>query len=426
MKFIKLFFAMLIIVSCTFTASMAEDSLQSAFKNAKVEGEIRYKYVVKNSNEEGEDAEGSAIGGSFGLKTAPLYGFSLGAMAYTTNKATGSDEPFSTEPKKLTNTSLLYGDSSYTILGQAYLEYKNKNSTLKVGRQYLATPFIDGDDGSIIPNLYEAYMFTNSDISDTKITIGHVSKMSGWDSYGDITTFVSMTQAAGITSSKNGVEQYNKGVSLASVIYYGITDTVLEAWYYKAHDLVDIYYLEGMYDTKIGKFGLTLGVQYWQVHSASKYNQWASGIKEEKVDYSVYGFMSAIDIYDTKLILAYHSTDLKDSLPTIHGKWGGYPEYVFSQEAIVTTYNVSGVQAIKTGLSHDSSYGKFSVHYVIFNSRNEALENSEDVLYVIYGHDIKYINNLSVSLLYEAIRANTDKSKNQDYDYYKASITYTF
>ncbi len=414
-------------ISIFFTTSMAEDSLGTAFKNANVSGEIRYRYIVKKDDVIGGDAKGSAVGGRLGIETASLYGFSVGAIVYTTNKVTGEDNPLSTEPKELTNTHLVDGDNSYTILGQSYLAYKNKNSTFKMGRQYLDTPFIGADDARIIPNLFEAYMFTNSDISDTKITLGHVTKMAGWDSLGgDITTFVPMTQAAGITSSQNGVEQYNRGVSLASIIYSGITDIVLEAWYYKAHDLVDIYYIEGNYDTKISDFSLKFGAQFWHTNSMSKYNQWASGIKEDQIDYSVYGLMSEVDIYDTTLILAYHSMDMRENLPAIHGIWGAYPEYVFAQESFVTAYNVSGVDAIKTGVVYDSNFGEFSIHYVIFNSHDEALENSQNVLDLIYAHDIKYIKNLSVSLLYEGARVNSDSDANKDYDFYKASITYAF
>lgn len=414
-------------VSVLSMASIADDNLEDAFRDAKVSGEIRYKYIVKDDGKLGGDAEGSAVGGSLGVEMAPLYGFSAGAMFYTTNRVTGSDNPLSAEDKQLTNTQLIDGDRSYTILGQSYLVYKNKNTTLKAGRQYLDTPFIGADDARIIPNLFEAYMFTNSDISDTKITIGHVSKMAGWDSLGgDITTFVPMTQAAGITTSQNGVEQYNKGVSLASIIYSGITDTVLEAWYYRAHDLVDIYYIQGVYDTKVADVSLMVGAQFWHTNSTSKYNKWASGTQEDQIDYSVYGLMSEATIYDATLMLAYHSMDMRQNLPAIHGIWGAYPEYVFAQESFVTSYNLSGVDAIKAGAVYDSTFGEFSIGYVMFNSHDEALVNSQNVLDLIYAHDVKYVKNLSVSLLYENARVSQDSRVNEDYDFYKASITYAF
>ena len=427
MKLIKLFFVTLIIVFCSFRTSLAEDSIENIFTNANVSGEIRYQYILKNSDVLGGDAEGSAMGGNVGIETAPFYGFSAGVMVYTTNRITGSDNPFIVESKKLTNTHLLDGNSSYTILGQAYVEYKNKNSTLKIGRQYLDTPFIGADYARIIPNLFEAYIFTNSDISDTKITLGHVTKMAGWDSLAnDITKFVPMTQAAGITFSQNGVAQYNKGVSLASIVYSGIEGTVLEAWYYRAHDLVNIYYVEGTHTTKIDSLGLKFAAQYWYIDSFSKYDKWVSGTEDDQINYSVYGLMTEANIYDATIILAYHNMEMRKNLPAIHGIWGSYPEYVFAQESFVTNYNISGVDAIKAGVIYNTNFGEFSAHYVMFNSHDEALENSQNIVDLIYSHKIKSFKNLGVSLVYEGARVDADSDANKNYDFYKASLTYAF
>ena len=428
MTVMKLFFVALTIRFFLVASSLlADDSISEILTHATVSGDVRYQYIIKDNDVVGGDAKGSAIGGNLGIQTTSFYGFSLGAMAYTTNRVTGSDNPFIVESKKLTNTHLLDGNSSYTIVGQAYIQYKNKDSTLKMGRQYLDTPFIGADYSRIIPNLFEAYIFTNSTINDTKITLGHVAKMAGWDSLsGDITKFVPMTQAAGITFSQNGVAQYNRGVSLASIIYSGIVGTVLEAWYYKAHDLVDIYYIEGMHTTKIDSLGLKFAAQYWHINSCSKYDQWASGTEDEQINYSVYGIMSEVNMYDTSIIVAYHDMNMRKNLPAIHGIWGSYPEYVFAQESFVTNYNISGVNAIKVGIIYNSDFGEFGAHYVIFNSHDEALENSQNVLDLIYSHKIKSFKNLEVSLVYESARVNSDSDANKDYDFYKASLTYTF
>ena len=62
------------------------------------------------------------------------------------------------------------GFDSYSILGEAYVNYDMKslgtNSNLKLGYQRYDVPMMGSDDARMIPNTFEAYKFTNKDINN--------------------------------------------------------------------------------------------------------------------------------------------------------------------------------------------------------------------------------------------------------------------
>jgi len=56
---------------------------------------------------------------------------------------------------------------SYGLIGIANINAKLGDSELTIGRQELETPFADGDERGMIPNLFEAFKFENNSIKDT-------------------------------------------------------------------------------------------------------------------------------------------------------------------------------------------------------------------------------------------------------------------
>ena len=105
---------------------------------------------------------------------------------------------------------------------------------LKIARQVLDTPFAGPDDIRIVPDLYEAYLLTNTDIADTTLVLDHVTKMAGTIDSLAATAFQfnSMSNAAGIAGADDAV-------TIAAAIYSGFENTTLQAWYYTLAGEVD-------------------------------------------------------------------------------------------------------------------------------------------------------------------------------------------
>jgi len=162
------------------SANAAED-LKSMFSEGKVSGQIR-EFSISRSVDVSDPAksdytrDANAIGGHLKFETADYKGLSFGTALYTTNgflNDTPKDDYTKVDP-----TLLGKDNDSYSILGEAYLQYKYANTTFKGGRQKLDTPLAGSDDARMLPNLFEAYVLTNTDIANTTLVVAHVTKFA--------------------------------------------------------------------------------------------------------------------------------------------------------------------------------------------------------------------------------------------------------
>jgi hypothetical protein len=165
------------------TSLSANETLADAFTNGKIKGEI--KSVYSNSNFLGKSISDdiATLGGSLGYTTADFYGFSAGAT-FQASHVISEDNNNNVFASDL--------DASGAILSEAYLEYKLSNTTAKVGRQFIYTPLvstaIDGKSSeSLLKDSFEAYMLTNTDLPDTTVSLGYISKyLAKTDENGDV------------------------------------------------------------------------------------------------------------------------------------------------------------------------------------------------------------------------------------------------
>ena len=153
----------------------AADDLESMFKDGKVSGQIRMFYIDREyQGGSGADThrDATAIGGHLKFVTDDYKGLNLGAAFYTTNQVDLNQH--GTEDPSLLGSK----NESYSVLGEAYVEYKLSNTALKGGRLKYSSPMMGADDARMLPNLFEAYVITNKDIANTTISISHVTKFS--------------------------------------------------------------------------------------------------------------------------------------------------------------------------------------------------------------------------------------------------------
>lgn len=66
----------------------AADSVSAMFSEGKAKGQVRFIYIDRKYTgfDSAKHRNGSALGGHLMYETAPLYGVSLGAGFYTTNR----------------------------------------------------------------------------------------------------------------------------------------------------------------------------------------------------------------------------------------------------------------------------------------------------------------------------------------------------
>ncbi len=246
------------------TASLnAAENIEEMFQDAKVSGQIRMFHVDREyQGTRGYDAhrDATAIGGHLKFITDEYNGVKLGVAGYTTNGI------FTHSPKddfsQNDMTLLGHRNESYTMLGEAYVEYNYKNTTFQGGRVQFHSPMMNDDDARMILNLFEAYSLTNTDIKNTTLKIAHVTRFAQ-GTFGRVYNAAG-GQAGAILSATSGYSAVNSrpedsgefqnvgtyavgkstdGITVASIVYKK-DNLKLQLWDDYAHDIVNTLYGE--------------------------------------------------------------------------------------------------------------------------------------------------------------------------------------
>ena len=344
----------------------AADDLSSMFSEGKTSGEIRMFYIDREyQGSSGADTHrnSTAVGGNIKFETADYKGLSFGTALYTTNEIPllNYDD---VDP-----TLLGVNDKSYSILGEAYLQYKYENTTFKGGRQKLNTPMAGADDARMLPNMFEAYLLINSDIPNTTLIAGHVSKFAQ-GTFGRVydaasspaNSILSATSGYSAFDSRNqvgdfvnmgtySVGQSTNGVSVASASYKNGNFNA-QVWDYFAHDIVNIIYADA-------------GIS-WNCLLSDSIKPYASVqlINESDIGNSYAGSLSGM-YWSAKVgakyenfnaYVAYSQTSQNDageaaSENAIITVWGGMPAYT---QGMVTRHQfLAGTKATKVVASYN-------------------------------------------------------------------------
>jgi hypothetical protein len=266
----------------------AASDVASAFKEGKVSGQIRYYFMDEDNRNDTRDYFGSALGGKLKYETASLNGLKAGAAFYYSSFLNDNISLSSTQ-SGTGATSAQWKNSRYvgglvdstdlnnrdvTLLGEAYLEYQISKTKATIGRMKLNTPLINPEDGRMIPTLEQGAWLDTKDIKNLSVNLGFLNAFAvrntpEWKSVGNSlgqtgydmgstplpgATAVPYTYSNGNTSSG--------GVYIASLTYTGVPDTKLEAWDYYVQNILNVGYLEGNYNKKLGDFMALAGAQY--------------------------------------------------------------------------------------------------------------------------------------------------------------------
>jgi len=262
----------------TLSSLNAAENLSTMFSEGKVQGNIR-TFSISRSVEDTRSAKSdytrsaNAIGGYLKYETAAFKGLSLGSAFYTTN-GLFLDSPKDDNVQTVDPTLLGKNNESYSILGEAYVNYNYSNTTFKGGRQKLDTPLAGSDDARMLPNLFEAYILVNKDIPNTTLVAGHITRFaqgtfgraynggllaatSGYsqvDTRNQVGEFTNMgTYAVGTSTS---------GVSVVSAVYNGDQGLKAQLWDYYAYDILNAVYGDISYSQKFDSFKPFISAQF--------------------------------------------------------------------------------------------------------------------------------------------------------------------
>ncbi len=455
-----------LLASALVVNAMAADSLESMLSEGKVSGQFR-EFTISREYEDtrtfggptriGEDytRKANTIGGYLKYETGSFNGVSLGAAAYTAigvGLRSPRNDYFQVDPTLLgdKNENLFY-------LGEAYLQYKNGNTTFKGGRQKLDTPMAGSDDARMLPNLFEAYVLSNTDVKDTTLVAAHVTKFAQ-GTFGRVydasasagNAVLSVTSGYSLVDSRTHAGDFENmgkyaigdntaGVSVAAAIYSGIPGLKLQLWDYYAHDILNAVYAEANYGwsyaSGVAPYVAAQWINEQDVGSNNKINKVESDFLAAKLGVKVANF-------DLSAALS-HNT--KDSSAAANGgtisPWGGMPAY--TQGMVSRHQFMAGTDAWKVAAGYDwKNFGinlNTSAYYVEYDmdalngySANNAWTASEsgfDIIFVpesIKKLQLRFRANFTDEFYERHVDATASKNGAVSWDEYRFIANYNF
>ena len=415
----------------------AADDLSSMFSEGKTSGQIRAFYINRDDTSKAGSQIATAIGGHLKFETADYSGFSMGTALYTTNRILSDLEDDTMGP----NTTLLKNDgSSYSILGEAYLQYKRGNTTFKAGRQKLNTPLAGADDARMLPNLFEAYVLSNTDIDNTTLIAAHVTKFAAGtfaNAYngGIVGATAGYTAVPGNTAKYQGeftnmgtwaVGESTAGVSTVGAIYKN-NNLKLQAWDYYAFDILNAIYAQA--DVKWNCL-LSDSVKPFAAVQFIKEDGMGSYMTQD-LDSMFWGAKIGAGIGGFKAYVAYSQQSDADAGKTLDKStitpWGGMP--AFTQGMVTRHMFLAGTKTTKVAATYNfkdlgvnlSATGYYATFNLDANSGLGDIETKEP------GFDIQYYP-ATVKNLQLRFRGNfpTEYADNRDWNEYRFIANYNF
>ena len=278
------------------------EKFKAMFTDGKVTGQVRSMFASYNQEAVGEvDTYATAIGGMLKYELASLNGFNAG-IAYTSS----TDIGFATGDATKHNAELSSATGNYTILSEAYINYKNGGFNFRAGRQMMDTPLADSDDIRMIPNTFEAYIATY-ERETLMFTVGNVQRWQGAD--------------AGLGHNSNGLRQNSNWVDVGSdgTTFIGVKyedDLVVNGWFYnitKPTNANKATYFD---------IGRHQGNDDFSIHGAFQYLH-ESEDKASGVEADIYGALVEFKAHDLGVSVAYNKAKKHQGKRSFSGIGGG-------------------------------------------------------------------------------------------------------
>ena len=380
-----------------------------------------------------------AIGGNLGFETASINGITMGTRFYTTN---GLDLHSGVRSSANYDPSL-FGDGfdAYSMVGEAYINYKQENTNIKIGRQKLNTPLAGADDARMLPNLFEAVVLSNTALQDTTLIAAHVTRESV-GTFGNVYGTPSQLSlqsgyGLGYKEATNGhfadmgvvalgTDTDTLGVTAVAGIYKGIPNVTLQAWDYYAHDILNAVYLQGDYGFDAGAVKLKASAQY--INQSEVGDKLAGEVDGQYTAVKLGAGSGALSGY-----VAYSTTGSSNTAQANGGiitPWGGMP--AFTQGMVTRHMFFADTDTTKVAATYNFKKSgvdlKATAYHVDFDigSKNSYKAgqtwNAKES-----GFDIQY-NPANIKNLNLRVRANypTDFAPNLDWSEYRLIANYNF
>lgn len=378
-KIAKLSLIASIAIGTMSTSLSAADSISEAFTNGKFKGSLKSYYFAQTFDDSAtKDSSIWVNGGSFNYVTDSYKGISLGGT-FQTSHVTSIDDDSSK-----TKTTM---DAQGSVLSEAYFQYNLNNTTFKGGRQFIKTPLLAGSGSRLIKESFEAYLLANTDIPDTTIIAGKVTKYQQRTDYTTTSPFTSANSGA-----NGGPGEFEKigtdGINTIYIKNTSIPNLTAQFQYVNANDIADLIYVDAKYN-----FGpMYVAAQYYDTN----YDDSATN------DSSMYGLKVGTKIADIDLFAGYTSTDDDGDVTRGLGQ-GAYAQYTATTKTAGADAFEAGTDSWQIGAGYTFGNLKTKLRFSEFDSPIADSDLKETTLNLQYTFNKQLKAQIDYSILdYEA------------------------
>jgi len=406
MKLAKLSLVAIVVAGLTSSAFAASTTLEDAFKNGKVSGELRAYYFSKTDSAGNNREDLITTGVLLNYKTDTLYG--LGAN-FT---AQGNSSPFATDADKARFSGDEYGTGA--VLSEAYLSYTLGKTTAQVGRMFIDTPLVSSSGSRMTKEAFEGVTVVNTDLPNTTLVAGYVQKFqSRTDGNGNVGKFTKSFA----TGSSDTVEPENGAYTFAAInkSISGLTLTGAYAYLNdKNIDGVHLGYVEALYKAKAGDFGYTLAAQDY-------YNHFEKAAAGQDDSINAYGLKAGMSFKGLNGYVAFSQVS-NDNIPvgsSIISGLGNGADLLYTDPVFSTPGYQKNTDTYAVDLNYDiTAAANVGARYVE-SDFNDNTKGSYTSLYAFYKFD-GALKNFKLGAEFES------KGKDKDGDQLRFKANYKF
>ncbi len=298
------------------TAMVHASTLQDFLQESHVTGAIRNYYFTQDFGGAQPDTSAYSLGGMLKITTPPVAGASAGLAFYTANALGANDL---TPPFARLDPLLMGNTGSLNVLGQAYLQFHDRWTTVRAGDQLLDTPWMGPADAFMIPNTFEAVYAGVHPLPGISIeglrALRYKNRTALYYGEGTLLNVAPETSLyPHLAAADDGA--LGLGIRIDGNRFH-LPGTQGQVWFYQFYNLAKLYYGTAGYRVPTGTFAPFADFQYARER--------ASGARAAgPVNATVYGAMAGITGPRGQVFAAY------DAIPR---------EAPFSPGGIRTLYN---------------------------------------------------------------------------------------
>ncbi len=434
------------------------DSVAAMFEEGEAFGNIKYYYIQTDKQNsiphKDTSANANAIGGTIGFKTAFLHGISAQATFMTTNgfglngavdtSILGRDNGVRLDNG---NPSGNIAQESFTVLGEAFLNYNYNDFLVNYGRQVLKTPLIDAKTVRMLPSAIQgsrvSYSMKNQGLIFEGDYLTHFKQRTS-------NAFINIVEHA-LGANTKAITGDTEGDLFVASMLWKHDDFSASVYDYYADNFLNSFYANINYKGTNDSYNYDLGLESIIQRSIGAANTNLTYVGSltggKKINTEALSLKGDIHYVESSFMMGYTYVSSDDNVhDSLVLPWDGTPLYtnmITSNDLFVSNYGrgltadsiyIGGTQSIKFAYSQNYDFtgvkGVKTVLSYMIADNDKFTKGKQKDLNIVLAY--KYDKHFSITLKGIFVKNNTSAKEDgsisqlDDFQQYRVIANYTF